>query len=81
MHYHLMMRTTLDIDDDVLLAAKQLASVRKKTAGQVISELVRQALTRPAEAQLIHRGGFRLLPRTGTVITPELIDKLLEEDA
>jgi hypothetical protein len=41
------MRTTLDIDDDVLLAAKELAAIRRTTAGQVISDLARQALTGP----------------------------------
>ena len=41
------MRTTLDIDDDVLHAAKERARREQKTAGQVISELVRQALTAP----------------------------------
>jgi hypothetical protein len=75
------MRTTLDIDDDVLSAAKELAAIRKKTAGQVLSELARQALTRPATVESsARRGGFRLLPRTGKIITPELVDKLLEED-
>ena len=38
------MRTTLDIDDDVLQAAKDLARRKKKTAGEIISELARQAL-------------------------------------
>jgi DNA-binding transcriptional regulator YdaS (Cro superfamily) len=38
------MRTTLDIDDDVFLAAKELAAIRKTTAGQVISELARQGI-------------------------------------
>lgn len=32
------MRTTLNIDDDVLLAAKAIARRDKKTVGQVISE-------------------------------------------
>jgi hypothetical protein len=41
------MRTTLDIDDDVLLAAKDLAKDADKTAGKIISELVRKALTQP----------------------------------
>lgn len=39
------MRTTLDIDDDVLNAAKQLAKKRNSTAGEVISGLARIALT------------------------------------
>ena len=41
------MRTTLDIADDVLLAAKERARRENKTAGEVISELARQALTAP----------------------------------
>jgi hypothetical protein len=36
------MRTTLDIEEDVLFAAKDLARREKKTAGQVISELARK---------------------------------------
>ena len=43
------MRTTLDIDDDVLAAAKELAHSQKTTAGRVISNLARQALTRSVE--------------------------------
>jgi hypothetical protein len=39
------MRTTLDIDDDILEAAKELAEAENKTAGQVLSELARKALT------------------------------------
>ncbi len=74
------MRTTLDIDDDVLAAAKELAAAQKTTAGQVISDLARTALTRPAEERPEYRNGFRLLPRTSKVITTELVEKLLEED-
>ena len=32
-------RTTLDIDDDVLQAAKEIAAARRKTTGEVLSEL------------------------------------------
>ncbi len=76
------MRTTLDIDEDVLTAAKQLAKRRNSTAGEVISELVRQALTKSsvAEEQPHYRNGFRLLPRTGKIITSEMVRKWLEED-
>jgi hypothetical protein len=76
------MRTTLDIDDDVLTAAKQLAKKRKSTAGEVISDLARQALTTsstPGEEPR-YRNGFRLLPRTGKIITSEMVKKWLEED-
>jgi Arc/MetJ family transcription regulator len=76
------MRTTLDIDDDVLTAAKQLAKKRNSTAGEVISDLVRQALTKSAirDEEPRYRNGFRLLPRTETIITSEMVKKWLEED-
>jgi antitoxin component of RelBE/YafQ-DinJ toxin-antitoxin module len=38
------MRTTVDIDDDVLQAAKDIAAKQNNTLGQVISVLVRQSL-------------------------------------
>jgi hypothetical protein len=54
-------RTTLDIDDDVLQAAKELASVRGQTAGQVISALARKALEPSRQARV--RNGVPVLPR------------------
>ena len=39
-----LMRTTLDLDADILQTAKQLAKQQGKTAGQIVSELIRQAL-------------------------------------
>ena len=44
------MRTTLDIDDDVLAAAKDLAKAEGKTVGTIISELARRELTMPRQA-------------------------------
>ena len=45
------MRTTLDIEDDVLAAAKELAHRQGISAGQVVSRLLRSALTGEAPAQ------------------------------
>jgi hypothetical protein len=45
------MRTTLDIDDDVLRAAKDLARREKKTAGKVISSAERWAPPPPIPPQ------------------------------
>ena len=82
------MRTTLDIDDDVLAAAKDLAKVEGKTMGQIISELARKALTSPvgpgfAEAQAAFGTEdelFPRLPRTGgPPITTELIRRIQDE--
>jgi hypothetical protein len=60
-------RTTLDIDDDVLLAAKDMAKAAGKTAGQMISDLARQTLLAPASAGADDDEfcGFRPLPRRG----------------
>ena len=55
------MRTTLDIDEDVLQAAKELAAVRRLTAGRVISDLARAALE-PVRVERT-RNGVPLLPR------------------
>jgi hypothetical protein len=74
------MRTTLDIDDDVLAAAKELATARKTTAGQVISDLARTALTGGGRDAPTVRNGFELLPARNAVVTPELIERLLESD-
>jgi len=55
------MRTTLDLDQDILQAAKELAATRGSTLGKVVSELVRKALESPRAARV--RNGVPLLPR------------------
>jgi len=50
------MRTTLDLDADILQAAKEMASVNGTTAGRVISDLVRKALA-PAPSIAKMRNG------------------------
>jgi hypothetical protein len=74
------MRTTLDLDDDILQAVKELGAVRKKTAGQVLSELARKALE-PDPAIRI-RNGVPLLPhRPGAPrLTVEDVERLLDEE-
>lgn len=73
------MRTTIDIDDDVLAAAKERAAGQKTTTGKAISELARQALTRPTEGPLIERNGFFVLPSRGGVVTTALVRRLEEQ--
>ncbi|MGI9334422.1 MAG: antitoxin [Gammaproteobacteria bacterium] len=75
------MRTTLDIDDDVLRAAKELAAARKETAGRVLSELARAALSSRAPGAVEVRNGFELLPAGGRLVTTEAVEALLDEDA
>ncbi len=51
----------MDIDEDVLQAAKELAAARGRTAGQVISELARAGLETPVR-RVRARNGVPLLP-------------------
>jgi len=79
------MRTTLDIDDDVLEAAKALGRQTNKTAGAILSDLARRALTGSTGSEKKHKprgvGGFDPFPSRGGVVTNERIDKLREQDA
>jgi len=79
------MRTTLDIANDVLQAAKERARREKKTTGEVISELARSALNTsvrvPAARAPKALHGFRPFPKRGGIVTNELIDQLREDDA
>ena len=81
------MRTTLDLDEDVLASAKEIAKREKKTAGQVLSELARRALTQgiapagegrsaPEPAATF---GFRPFTTRGTVVTNERVQLLRDE--
>ena len=70
------MRTTLDISQDVLLAAKELAARQNLTMGEVISDLARKSLRSGKPTIAGTRNGFPLLAPTGQVITSELIRTL-----
>ena len=74
------MRTTLSIDDDVLAAARGLADRQRKSVGEVISALARQAL-RPEAAAQPTRNGVPLLPVRvdAKPVTLELVNQLRDE--
>ena len=77
------MRTTMSLDDDVLLAVRERARREKRTAGEVLSDLARQALTggpHGLEDPANEHHGFRPLPRRGPAVSNALIDRLLEDE-
>ena len=78
------MRTTLDIADDVLQGAKEIAHRERKTAGEVISELARRGLCSPPRSARAREPkeflGFRPFASRGGVVTNDLIDKLRNEE-
>jgi len=77
------MRTTLEIDDDVLAAAKELGRRQSRTLGQVISELSRRALsgatTDSGAGKRRTATGFKPFASRGRVVTNAQIDKLRNE--
>jgi len=87
------MRTTLDIADDVLFAAKELARREKKSLGQVINDLARRAFATPPPnpadgnaqepskvSERLTTYGIHPLPKRGGVVSNELIDRLRDAE-
>ncbi len=77
------MRTTLDIDDDVLQAAKEMAAKEKRSAGAVISDLARKGFqtapsTESSKARV--RNGIPLLPSRGETVTLSHVREILDEE-
>ena len=77
------MRTTLSIDDDILLAIRERARRERRPAGAVLSDLAREALTgahRRDSQPGTDRHGFQPLPRRGAAVSNALIDRLREDE-
>jgi hypothetical protein len=83
------MRTTIDIDDDLLIAAKELARREGRTAGAVVSSLLRLSLTGKAPSaggaapsRRVRRvAGFEpFAARPGTVATNDLVNALRDAE-
>jgi hypothetical protein len=74
------MRTTVDLDLDLIQTAKELAAHRGVTAGQIISELMRKALaSSPSRATV--RNGVPLLRRRpgGRKATLAVVNQLRDD--
>ncbi|MFN7936987.1 MAG: hypothetical protein U0R19_26935 [Bryobacteraceae bacterium] len=72
------MRTTIDIDDELLRTAKLLASNRNQTLSQVICDLAWSGL-RPSARSYNTRSGFPVLKRMrgSAAVTPDHVNQLL----
>jgi hypothetical protein len=82
------MRTTLDIDEDVLAAAKELARRQRLSTGRMVSRLLRQGLTGQGmpvassdqrNASAPPATGFRPFP-AGRVVTNDQVNALREAE-
>jgi hypothetical protein len=74
------MRTTLELDDDLLAEARKLAKQEGLSLGRVISDLARKSLAERGEVKV--RNGFRLLPsKPGAARHDmELVNRLRDEE-
>jgi len=76
------MRTTLTIDDDLLLAAKEIGAAQHRSAGEVLSEWARRGIHAApplAEDQVVMRNGFEVIPARDCIITTEFVRQLQDE--
>lgn len=78
------MRTTLDIENDALQAAREHAKAERTTIGKFVSKAVRYYVTggdSDSKRKYIYKNGVPVLPkRPGSVITMEHVQKLMEEE-
>lgn len=76
------MRTTVDLDEDILRVAKHLAHERAQSLGRVLSELARQGL-QPAPRPKGRAGVIPTLPRKPNArpVTMQEVKDLEEAEA
>jgi hypothetical protein len=74
------MRTTLDVDDDVLNAARSLARSQRRSLGRVVSELARKGLV-PRRA--VSRRGFPVfdVSRDAAPLTTDAVARALDDES
>lgn len=74
------MRTTIDLEDDILIAIKAIANQKQKSMGAIVSDLLREALSGPNSLEI--RNGIPLLPKkkNGKVVTLDLVNQLRDEE-
>ncbi len=76
------MRTTVDLDEDILRVVKHLAQEREQSLGHVLSDLVRQAL-QPTRKAAVRRGVIPILPRKAGArpVTAQTVKEFLEAES
>jgi hypothetical protein len=76
------MRTTLEIDDAIHAAVRDLAKVENSSIGKVLSDLAREALRKRTSTSFTTRNGVPLLPARpdAVLVTNEMVDQIREEE-
>lgn len=74
------MRTTLNLDDDLLEVLKQYAESRSVALGKAASDLLRRGLAAPVQTRIVHGFHTVVLLEDSPQITSEKIKRLLEDE-
>jgi hypothetical protein len=74
------MRTTLNLDDDVLELLKDYADRRSVGLGKAASDLVRRGLTAPVQTRMVNGFHVVVLPANSPKVTSEKVKQLLEDE-
>jgi hypothetical protein len=76
------MRTTLEIDDDVMQAAREIARLKNVGVGRAISELARRGLTPESEPRVVIENGIPVWKHgPGAIaVTNEMVRGLADEE-
>lgn len=74
------MRTTINLDDDVLETTRAIARAERRALGEVVSDLVRRGL-RPTEVRIDDEHEFPMfrVSQSAPPITDEMVQAALEE--
>ncbi len=73
------MRTTLNLDDELLRAVRSLAKERDESLGAVVSSLLRQALRPERELGYEQDVPVFMVRENAPPITPEMVEQALED--
>ncbi|MEF3168216.1 MAG: hypothetical protein K6360_02610 [Deltaproteobacteria bacterium] len=80
------MRTTIEIEDDILEAARELARLERVSVGRIVSRLLRQGLTGLSQGKAREDaggqpvGGFRPFPSRGRLVSNDLVNDIRDRE-
>jgi len=73
-------RTTLNIEEDVLQEVKRYANARALSLGRAVSDLVRRGLSTPVQTRVVNGVHVVVLPPDSSPVDSVLVRKLIEDE-
>jgi hypothetical protein len=73
------MRTTINLEDDVLEDVKRYAEERRVALGKAVSDLVRRGLRSPVATRIVNGLHVAVLPPDSPTVTNEDVLRLMDE--